>query len=274
MFVFITQIPLFLAQTQYDLELEDSGSLLEIIPGWLWLALPIILAFICLLHIIKTRQDLLWIFLVLFFPLMGSLIYILAVMLNSGESTAARPRSKKHFYQDRVRFLQKSLEKTDTLALWAELGEAYLQIQEPAKAKECFRRCLQGAYSQDPYFLYGMAQACYALQELPEALEAIEKNMQSDSKDYLLERKFLQAKILDDLGRYEEALDLYDEVADKLATPESHCRQAVVLKRLGHQEEAEVLFLAVIRQVKTLPREQRSQNQQWLLLAQKMLSES
>jgi len=275
--VFITQMPLLLAQAQYDL--EGGSSLLASLSGWfsswLWLSLPILLSFICLLHILKTRQEYWWIFLVLFFPLVGSLLYILVVMLNGGgQAVAPRPRSRKVFYQDKVRSLQESLEQTDTLALRAELGEAFLQMQEPAKAKDCFQHCLQGAYSQDSDFLFGLARACYALQELPAALEAIEKTMQSESNDYLLERKFLQAKILDDLGRYEAALDLYDEVVEKLSTPESRCRQAVILKRLGHQEESEALFLSVIRQVQTQPQELRSENQQWLLLAQKMLSES
>ncbi len=274
----ITQLPVFGARLDSSL-LEGGGSWLAVLSGWfsggMWL-LPTILTIVCLSHIIKTKQEFWWIFLVLFLPLVGSLLYILGVMLADRHSQGSRlrPQSEKSYYQEQVQSLLERLEQTDTLALRAELGEAYLRLQKPAQAKDCFQYCLQGTYSRDPHFLFGLARANYALQKLPEALEAIENTMQSEFNDYLLERKFLQAKILDDLGRYDEALDLYDEVVEKISTPESRCRQAVILQRLGHQEESEALFLSVIRQVKTLPSEQRTQNQQWLVLAQKMLSES
>lgn len=272
---FLTQLPLFLAQLEDTVETGDSfwDSLGGFYSGGMGLLL-LILPLICLVHIIRHKQTFWWVFLVLFFPLVGSLLYIFGVMFSSGGQTEfQRPLSRKNFYQEKLRELQERLEQADTLDIRAEMGETYLQLKEPAKAKECFQHCLQGAYSQDPYFLYGLAQACYALQELPEALEAIEDTMHSELKDYLQERQFLQAKILDDLQRYDEALELYDEVNDKLATPESRYRHLVILKRLGHQEEADALLLALNRQILTLPREERNQAQEWLELAQKALAE-
>ena len=41
----------------------------------------IVLQIVLAVHVVRTRRPFIWIFLILFFPLMGSLIYILAELI-------------------------------------------------------------------------------------------------------------------------------------------------------------------------------------------------
>jgi len=47
----------------------------------------IILQIVLAVHVVRTRRPFIWIFLILFFPLMGSLIYILAELIPELEKT-------------------------------------------------------------------------------------------------------------------------------------------------------------------------------------------
>lgn len=52
----------------------------------------IILQIALAVHVARTRRPFIWIFLILFFPLMGSLIYVIAELIPEWERTNAIQR--------------------------------------------------------------------------------------------------------------------------------------------------------------------------------------
>lgn len=63
----------------------------------------IILQVVLALHAIRTRRPFYWIFLILFFPLLGSLIYVLAELVPEWERSNALQRGVnniEHFFSE------------------------------------------------------------------------------------------------------------------------------------------------------------------------------
>jgi hypothetical protein len=47
------------------------------------LGLHVVLALICAIHVVRTRQQLYWLFILFAFPLLGSIVYFFAIYLPS-----------------------------------------------------------------------------------------------------------------------------------------------------------------------------------------------
>ena len=234
----------------------------------------LVLLVVCLIHAIRTRQDAWWFFILFFMPAFGPLVYFMAVILPAWKgdrvfsSTTERTPS---FYRREIKKLELRLSQVDTIATRSELGDACLRAEDFAKAREYFLSCLQGNYRANPYFWYGLAQACHELGLHSEALNAIEKTMQANYSDYKNDRILLKAKILADLGRDQEAISLLAEIADLIPTQEGLCRLGVILARNNRADEAEQAFRKVLRNSQGMITKTRRREAPWVKAAQQHL---
>jgi hypothetical protein len=250
--------------------LYTVGSLLPLLLS----IISLVLLVICLVHAIRTRQDAWWFFIILFMPTFGPLVYLLAVLLPSwkGERvfTSAAKRTSSS-YRREIKNLELRLSQVDTVATRSELGDACLKAGDFAKAREYFLSCLQGNYRTNPYFWYGLAQACYELGLYDEALNAIDKTMQANYTDYKNDRVLLKAKTLAELNRDEEAISLFQEVANFIPTQEGLCRLGIILERNNRTEEAKQVFQKILRSSQAMTPKTRKREKQWIDTAKKQL---
>jgi hypothetical protein len=68
----------------------------------------------------------------------------------------------------------------------------------------------------------------------------------------------LRARILEDLGRHDDALDIYGEIAERFAGDEARCRYAALLLKVGRQGEARRVLEDVEHRMKYLDRYSRT----------------
>jgi len=234
----------------------------------------LVLLVVCLVHAIRTRQDAWWFFILFFMPAFGPLVYFMAVILPAWKgdrvfsSTTERTPS---FYRREIKKLELRLSQVDTIATRSELGDACLHAEDFAKAREYFLSCLQGNYRANPYFWYGLAQACHELELHGEALNAIDKTMQDHYTDYKNDRILLKAKILAALNRDQEAITLLTKVADLIPSQEALCRLGVILARNNLLDEAEQAFRKIIRNSQGMTTKTRRREKPWITTAQKQL---
>ena len=236
--------------------------------------LGLLLTVFCLIHAIRTRQNFWWYLALFLLPPFGALIYLFAVVMKGQSSSIRfhRPASDTGAMRRRIQELEASLAETDTIAVRSELGQCWLKLENFIQAKQYFESSLQGNFRNDPFILYGLAQACYGNGEFQEALVTLEKTFRNDYRDYLNDRRFLQAKILAELERTQEALDIYANLGNTLLTPEFFCRQALLYKQLGELDKANAFFLTAVRQGEKLSPDELHVAQQWLKTAEMHLA--
>lgn len=235
----------------------------------------LLLTVFCLIHAIRTRQNFWWYMALFLLPPFGALIYLFAVIMKGQSSSVSfqRPNSNDMgAMRRRIQELEASLAETDTIAVRSELGQAWLKLENFEQAKQYFESCLQGNFKNDPFILYGLAQACYGKGKFQDALTTLEKTFREDYRDYLDYRRFLQAKILAELERTQEALDIYANLGNTFLTPEFFCRQALLYNKLGEVDKANAFFLTATRQGEKLSPDELNAAQEWLKIAEMHLA--
>ncbi len=119
----------------------------------------------CIYHSLKNKNDYYWIFIILFIPLIGAIIYLVTQVFNKrdletvqGNLTAIINPTKK------ILDLQKQLEFSDTFQNKVNLADAYFDIQDYKHAIQYYTDALDDSiFSGDLYVISKLMEASYYL---------------------------------------------------------------------------------------------------------------
>ncbi|MBP5519492.1 MAG: tetratricopeptide repeat protein [Treponema sp.] len=142
--------------------------------------LPYLLQLILIIHIIKTRQDFTWLWLLVFLPYIGGLAYLILVFIPSlrssqGLHSAGDAIVNKVQPNRRLTELEKLVRRQETIANKVLLADAYTSDGRYEQALEIYDSCLSGAYENDPEISYKRAVALYESGKKEEAKIALEQ---------------------------------------------------------------------------------------------------
>src|SRR5258705_12780071 len=109
---------------------------------------------ICVFHCVRKGRQTNWIWLIVFLPLIGCLIYIYTEMfsrrdiqnMQSGMISVFRPGSS-------VRKLEETLRFSDTFTNRIALADAYLETGDTDRAIEIYESSLEGNFTENEYVL-------------------------------------------------------------------------------------------------------------------------
>lgn len=235
----------------------------------------ILFMIVCIVHLIRSGRDWWWLWVILCFPVVGSLIYFFVEILpgwrrtsRGGGGSAGRIAGSA---RKRIRTLERDLAVVDTVDRRSQLALAYLDAGDPYRARELFEGCLQGMYRNDPHMLYGLARAQLGCGNYAEALEAVEKTFRDDMPDYLAERILLKARALHELGRNDEAAVAYRDCVARLPGVEARCQYAFLLERMGRNDEAFAEFRRVLADARLLGPASKRRDREWIRIAREKL---
>lgn len=143
------------------------------------LGLHIVIALICAIHAVRTRQATQWLFILFAFPLLGSLVYFFSVYLphsrlERGALKAVAAAAKAIDPTREVREARAAFEDTPTAGNQMRLAAALLEIGDAAEAARQYEACLQGPFAADPDIRLGAARALVDSQRPAEALRHLE----------------------------------------------------------------------------------------------------
>ena len=238
------------------------------------IALSIVVQLALVVHIIKTGRNTTWVFIVLFFPLIGSLAYFIMELLPELTNTrSARSAQRKLATAvDPDKALREASERyavARTAQTAMDLAGEYLLRANFSEAKEIYARALSGVHDDDPDLLLGLAQAHFGLAEYAAVITCLDtlkaKNPAKTSQDGHL----LHARALEGLGRVEEAMHEYETLVGYYVGPEPSCRLGELLKAQGRQAEARVLFEAVVARSKTAGKHYNAIYREWVAQARR-----
>jgi hypothetical protein len=225
-------------------------------------------------HVIKTGRSTIWVFILIFAPLIGGLAYfiveILPELMNSGGARKAQRAFSRAVNPDKdLRAATQTLEVADTVQNAMALAEQCLERGHFAEARELYARCLKGLHADDPVLLLGLARTQFGLEDYHGAAQSLdtlkEKNPEYKSTDGHL----LYARTKERLGEIEAAIHEYEVLASYYPGPEPACRLGLILKSQGKIERAKELFQRVINQSKIAGRHYNSIHKEWVALAKR-----
>ncbi len=202
------------------------------------LGLHMLLALFCAVHVVRSGQQLYWLFILFAFPLLGSVVYFLAVYLpNSrlerGAMRAIAAAAHAIDPQRSVREARARFDETPTVQNQMQLATALLENEQAEEAAKRYEDCLKGHFANDLDVRLGAARAFVECQRYVDALRHIE-TIRTTNPDYCPDQiALLIARAYVGTERPREAREEFESAIARFGTFESYAEYEIWTLAIG-----------------------------------------
>lgn len=235
--------------------------------------LIIVAQIICILHALKTgRRD--WLYLLIFLPAVGAIIYFIREMLpdiTSGHFLQNLQRAL--FSGSNIKDLERKVRISDTVTNKLNLAAAYAGRKEYGRAAELAKSCLSDLYTNDPAIMLDVARYSFLNEQYDESVMYFDKALAL--KNNRLERpedELIYARALEMTGNNDRAEEVFKKVIRVDHSFEAMYYYGMMLKKLNRNQEAGTLFQQVQDEKDLHPRYVRRRNAQWVRASRRELA--
>ena len=215
----------------------------------------------CIVDVIRRGRNTFWILPLLIAPVVSAIAYFIIEILLGLQHNRHVRTAKQSIVQTidperELRAAQNALDVSDTMANRLRLADALTGL---GRHKEALTHYQRGAGAA-PDFRTGekLARSLLMNDKPGEALFVLDKlpkvTGQSDNDRAAL----LRARVLEDMGKHDEALTLYGEICERVAGDEARCRYAALLLKASRTGEARRVLEDVEHRMKFLDRQTRT----------------
>ena len=231
--------------------------------------LTLILWLMAILHFIKRRPDMYWLWIIIIGGPIGSIIY-LAI-------EAVPDLQLNHSFQwihrrKRLKQLETAVLDNPSVGNYEELGEIYSEEKNYARAKECFDKAITPRTSMPSPF-YGRAQCELQLGEYSAAVADLERVVGYERRYDYFRAAGLLAHAYALGGEREKAERLFNEVMEGSTLSETQYNYAAFLKQQGKTQEAREMVRKILNKKATLPRYLKRRERPWFRRAEALLKQ-
>jgi hypothetical protein len=242
-----------------------------------YLIISVVIQILLIVHCIRTGRNWLWITVLLFLPLAGSIAYVLVEivpgLLNSrktrsavrGVSKALDPGQDLRRYEDEARL-------TGDVASRQRYADELVRHNRAHEAIAVYHQALKGLYENDPNLMLGLARAQFAKGDFSETRATLDTLIARNPEFKSPDGHLLYARALEGEGNREKALEEYAAVASYYAGAEAPLRYAQMLRAAGKKEESRRVLKELLEHARLAPRHYRKMQQQWLNDAERELA--
>jgi hypothetical protein len=238
--------------------------------------LPIALMLAAVVHIIKTGRNFLWVYVVIFIPLFGALVYvaveIVPAMFKSrtaqkfGANAKAIADPNKSFREAR-----RAAEITGSVDSKRALAEEYVRRGDYGAAIEIYRDTLVGQFADDPALLMGLARAQFASGDGAGAQSSLDRLQAADPNFVSADGHLLYARALEMQGKDEEALAEYARLVPYYSGEEARARYGLLLQKNGRNDQAQAVYEEILKRLDSAPKRIQAMQKEWSDIARKNL---
>lgn len=228
----------------------------------------------CIVHVIRTGRSLMWIWLVLFVPIVGPVVYFIIEIwpdLRAGRRGGLSLKLPETS-AGAIKRLQEELEFSNTVAKRVQLAQALASARRFDEAAETLAVSLRGVFKDDPVLTLELADVHFQAGRHAETLAALGTLDRLKSKDGRQRRLLLAARSLQALGRKDEARERFETALEQASGEEPRCRLAQFLIAEGETEKARALFEELLKNAKVGGGVFRRHNREWIALAKEGLA--
>jgi len=230
-----------------------------------------------IVHVIKTRRNMLWIWAIALLPIVGSIVYVVVEVLPQvlGSRTARRATTGVRRMIDPDRELRRAsveVEVSGNVDARRRLAEELFERSQYDAAIEVYQGGLKGIFEHDPTLLLGLARAQFAKQDFPAARATLERLTQHNPDFKSADAQLLYARTLEAQEALDEAERVYATLAPGYPGAEARLRYGVLLKRRGKLQEAQRVLKDLLDGARLGPAHYRRAQAEWLERARRELS--
>ena len=238
--------------------------------------LHLLIQALLIVHAIRTRRNMLWIWAIGLLPAAGPLAYIVVEVLpdlfRSRGARRASSRVKRLIDPDKeLREASAAVEVSGNVDARRRLAEQLSQRGEFRQAIEVCLQGLRGVFEHDPTLLYELARAQYAAGQFGEARDALARLRQNNAGLESPDVGLLYARCLQGAGDLAQAEREYASIAGAYPGAEARLRYAQLLKQLGKSQQADALLRDLLQGARVAPPHYRKAQAEWLHLAEREL---
>ncbi|MDV3456438.1 tetratricopeptide repeat protein [Sphingomonas sp. HF-S4] len=219
---------------------------------------------LCIVHLMRTGRNPLWLTALIFLPVVSALAYLVVEVLPGMGSNrhvrTARAKAIDAIDPEReLRAALDALELADTAANRLRVADALAALGRHGEAVPLYRESIAMTPGEPDVRTQGkLALSLFETGHAAETLtllDAIPAPMGQSERD---RQALLRARALDHVGRKAEALDLYADIVTRMPGEEARCRYAALLIEQGWERKALGVLEEVEGRMKRLSRHQRA----------------
>lgn len=244
------------------------------------LALVILAAQVAfVLHAIKRGHAYGWIYLIIFLPGIGCLIYAIGVVIPELRTsrTARRFSTGVANALDPARDLRKKLDNlqaSDSVENRILLAEELSQKGLFDDAIALYRDSLRGVHEFDARLLLGLARTYFNKKDFDQTLATL-----TTLKDHCPDARsqdghLLYARALAGLNRHTEAVSEFNALLSYFTGPEAKCIYGQYLYDTGNADQAKAVFRDILDTARRAPKHYSKLHKSWLSLAREGLKKA
>lgn len=213
-----------------------------------------------------------WIFIILIFPFVGCLIYFFVEYLPEMQMNTKVKRPAQAYPSRSIRQLQQALEITDSVKNRMNLAKAYFQAGRYPESIELLEESLEGVHADDLDIIEGLCVSYFYNGDYDNFFEYLKKYEDLDKEALPNNLKLLKARAYEETGDTEKALNQYESIADTFTGEEARCRYALLLKKQGHADKANDIFVQILKNAKLFPRQYSKFEKEWVGIAREEIT--
>lgn len=235
----------------------------------LGLGLHVLIAIFFAVHAVRSGQERYWLFVIFMFPLLGSVVYGLAIWLpeasrsRSGQKLVRGLRNSLDPGRD-LRDAEFELKRSSTIANRVRVADALHANARHADAVASYRDALQGVHGDDPDIQVKLARALLDDNQAEEARKLLETLIAQQPDYRSSDGHLVYARALAAVGDRAKARDEFDTLIRYYAGLEARVRYIEALLAWGETSAARQLIDESLEHATALPAYARRVNADWI----------
>jgi hypothetical protein len=229
--------------------------------------ITILLQGICVWHCVRRGRQNNWIWLIVFLPIIGSLIYFFTEIFTRREMEEVQSGVGAVFNPGgRIKKLEDNLRFSDAFHNKVALADAYLEEGHTNKAIELYESALQGNFEENEHAISQLIIAYSRVRRYEDVIPLAEK-MHKRPQFARSKPHILYAIALEHTGSNELAEAEFKKMKARFANFEARYQYGLFLLRANRQEDAKHLFAQMVDESSHLTSQERSYNRAWFAQA-------